>query len=248
MLFYSPLEQFEILVLFNISNYVIITSFIFSLFIIFFLLLRLNFFIFKNTSIFSTKYYFILQKLYNFIINEVYFQQTSKNATSFFVSLFFYIFIIVFGFNFFSLLPNSEALSAQFFVAIYLALTCNLGFMWTTLERFGYYFFKIFSPSGIPNIIMPLVIFTEVLSYLMRSLSMGLRLFANLMAGHTLLHILTSFATLIYISSSMVGFLLIIIIVLLVSGLELVIAFLQAYIFITLLSIYSNDVFKSPVH
>jgi ATP synthase subunit 6 len=247
-MFYSPLEQFETLVLINITNYFIITSFGFSLVIIFILFHRLNFFIFQNTIILSNKYYFLLQKLYNFIINEVYFQQTLKNATSFFVSLFFYIFIIIFGFNFFSLLPSSEALSAQFFVAFYLALVCNLGFFWNTLERFGYYFFKIFSPSGIPNIIMPLVIFTEILSYAIRSLSMGLRLFANLMAGHTLLHILASFGVIMYISGFGIGFLFISIVILFVSGLELVIAFLQAYIFVTLLSIYSNDVFKTPVH
>ena len=111
----------------------------------------------------------------------------------------------------------------------------------------GISFLKLFVPKGGPIWLIPLIVVIEFISYLLRTFSLSIRLFANMMAGHTLLHILASF-TLGFIEAgytiaSVIPF----IIILAVVVLELGIAFLQAYVFLILLSIYLNDSFH-PSH
>ena len=108
-------------------------------------------------------------------------------------------------------------------------------------------YFVLFLPEGIPVLIVPLLILIEYVSYLSRIFSLALRLFANMMSGHILLKILINFIWVI-VSSSISSWVWIgfpISIIFLVIGLEFVIAFLQAYVFIVLISIYLNDVINT---
>ena len=103
--------------------------------------------------------------------------------------------------------------------------------------------FVLFLPKGAPLLITPFLVVIEVTSYLARVFSLAIRLFANLMSGHTLLKILSGFGwNLINLGSFWVflGFLSLVI-VFLVSGLEIVIAMLQAYVFTILVTIYMSD-------
>jgi ATP synthase subunit 6 len=104
-------------------------------------------------------------------------------------------------------------------------------------------FFKLFVPSGVPAALLPLIVMIEVLSYVIRTFSLALRLFANMMAGHTLLQILSSFVVVFVSTGGLASILgvLPLLLVLAVSVLELAIAFLQAYVFTILLAIYLND-------
>jgi len=103
-------------------------------------------------------------------------------------------------------------------------------------------FFLLFIPSNAPLWLMPLLIPIEILSYSLRPFSMAIRLFANMMAGHTLMYILSSFFLFCLFSDffffSFIGFL----VVVAVLVLENLIAFIQAYIFFFLLTIYFKDV------
>jgi ATP synthase subunit 6 len=101
----------------------------------------------------------------------------------------------------------------------------------------------LFLPEGIPLVISIILIAIEFISYFSKVLSLSIRLFANMMSGHTLLKILIAFAwTIIWLGFSFSVFGVIpIFIVFLVTGLEFVIAFLQAYVYVVLVSIYLND-------
>nr|QFP99041.1 ATP synthase F0 subunit a [Rhizaria sp.] len=107
--------------------------------------------------------------------------------------------------------------------------------------------FVLFLPEGVPVPIIPFLILIEYVSYISRIFSLAIRLFANMMSGHILLKILISFIWAIA-GSSLIHWVWIglpMTIVFLVIGLEFAIAFLQAYVFIVLISIYLNDVINT---
>ena len=102
-------------------------------------------------------------------------------------------------------------------------------------------FLKLFVPSGAPKALLPLIVVIEIASYLIRTISLSVRLFANMLAGHTLLFIMASFVMAFLASSYSFLGLLPFVIILAVYVLELGIAFIQAYVFIILVTIYLND-------
>jgi F-type H+-transporting ATPase subunit a len=118
------------------------------------------------------------------------------------------------------------ALSAVIFIGVTV-----LGFI-----KHGIHFLKFFVPSGIPIALMPLLVIVEVISYFTRPISLSVRLFANMMAGHTMIKVFAGFVV-------MMGFAGIAPLALIVAftGLEILIAFLQAYVFAILTCIYLND-------
>jgi len=111
------------------------------------------------------------------------------------------------------------------------------------IKNLGFTFFKIFVPRGIPAWLMPLLVVIEILSFCVRPISLGIRLFANLLAGHILLFIIAS-ATLAFCHIFLLLGALPLFFLFLFIILEIGIAFLQAYVFTILLCIYLNDAFN----
>jgi len=109
-------------------------------------------------------------------------------------------------------------------------------------------FLSLFIPKNVPDILLPFLVIIEIISYISRTFSLAIRLFANMVAGHALLHILINSVTsnIKLITNIYVLPFVIIPVALLIAIilLELGIAFLQAYVFIVLFSIYLNDAFK----
>ena len=151
------------------------------------------------------------------------------------------LFVWVFGWvgfnNLAGLVPWGFTVTSHLCVNLFLALGFNLGFLFWGVRRHGLGFLRLFVPAGAPAWLLPFIVVIEVASYLIRPLSLALRLFANMMAGHTLVHILLGFAA---AGSPRVG--------LLASGavfavtlLEAGIALLQAYVFVVLCCIYTRD-------
>jgi F-type H+-transporting ATPase subunit a len=107
----------------------------------------------------------------------------------------------------------------------------------------GLHFFNLFVPKGIPIYILPLIICIEVLSFLSRPISHSVRLFANMLAGHITLKVFASFITLLGSAGiiGMAGATLPLAMVVALTALELLVAFLQAYVFAILTCIYLND-------
>jgi F-type H+-transporting ATPase subunit a len=158
-----------------------------------------------------------------------------KEGRSYF-PLIFSIFIFVFFGNLLGMIPYIFTFTSHIAVTLTMAL---LIFIMVTLIAFfkhGMKFFSFFLPEGVPIILAPLMIAIEVISYFTRPFSLSVRLFANMMAGHTLLKVIGGFVVPLGFFgfvpvAGLVG----------VMGLEFLIAFLQAYIFTILTCIYIND-------
>jgi F-type H+-transporting ATPase subunit a len=118
-----------------------------------------------------------------------------------------------------------------------------------TVVIYGFYrnglkFFRIFVPSGIPIYILPLVVVIEIISFLTRPLSHSVRLFANMLAGHITLKVFAGFVVLLGTSLGAIGWIGGIVplaLTVALTALELLVAFLQAYVFAILTCIYLND-------
>lgn len=183
--------------------------------------------------------------MYLFIL-DILIQQTHGEGIKYF-PFFFNIFLLILCCNFFGLLPFSFTITAHLSITFFFALSFNLGFFFIGLFKNKFKFFLLFVPQGAPKALLPLIIIIEIVSYLIRTFSLSIRLFANMMAGHCLLFIISSLVfTLIYLYSWFI-FIILLIIYVLIFLLEFAVAFLQAYVFTILLSIYLNDGLH-PVH
>ena len=137
----------------------------------------------------------------------------------------------------------------QFTVASHLIVTAALAFLvFFTVLFYGLYknglkFFNLFVPSGVPIYILPLVVFIEVISFFLRPVSHSVRLFANMLAGHIALKVFASFVTMLA-AFGIVGWFGAVLplgLTVALTALELLVAFLQAYVFAILTCIYLND-------
>jgi ATP synthase subunit 6 len=161
-----------------------------------------------------------------------------------YISLIFFLFLFLFLSNILGMIPYSFTVTSQFIFTFALALIFFFGATYIGLVKHRLRFFGLFLPDGAPLAIMPFIITIEIISYIARVFSLSIRLFANMMAGHTLLNILAWFCWSMFLALGIwlnIG-IFPLIIIFLVTGLEMAIAFLQAYVFTVLVCIYLNDV------
>ena len=155
--------------------------------------------------------------------------------------------LLFFGTKKKSLIPSKLQLvtemSYAFTVTSHIIVTFVLAsfiFIGVTIIGFikhGIGYLKLFVPSGVPLVLMPLIVIIEIISYLSRPISLSVRLFANMMAGHTMMKVFGGFV----ISLGIVGGWLPLSFSVALTGLEILVAFLQAYVFAILTCIYLND-------
>lgn len=151
-------------------------------------------------------------------------------------SLIFTIFMFVLFGNFLGMLPYSFTFTSHIAVTLSMALVIFVLVTVIAFFKHGIRFFSFFLPAGVPIFLAPLMIVIEVISYFTRPFSLSIRLFANMMAGHTLLKVVGGFV----FPLGILGFVPLAGLVA-ITGLEFLIAFLQAYIFTILTCIYIND-------
>lgn len=261
----QPFEQFEIFIIdwFSsptiINNYFFLslsyyTNFVYYLLFVLILtsLLIINFY--KKGSVIrvgfaayrlvSSKSQLIIERFYIFIFELVYQQVGFLGQT--FVPLFFSLFSFILFANIVGLVPFSFTLTSHIMLTFTLSFSIFIGL---TLLAIFYQpnFFELFIPKGVPAALVPFLFIIEIISYVSRTFSLAIRLFANMMSGHVLLHILTGFCAFLFsdfygIIGKIIFFIPFILIVAII-GLEFGIAFLQAYVFCVLISIYLCDVF-----
>lgn len=148
----------------------------------------------------------------------------------------FTLFVFLLLGNMMGLIPYSFTYTSHLVVTFSLAAVVFIGTTFIGFAKHGVKFFSFFLPHGTPWYIAPLLVPIEILSYLTRPVSLSLRLFANMTAGHTLLKVFGSFV----FAMSVFGFVPLAATFAL-TGLELLVAFLQAYVFTILSCIYLND-------
>jgi F-type H+-transporting ATPase subunit a len=155
----------------------------------------------------------------------------------------FTIFMFVLFANVIGLIPYTFTVTTHIIITAALALTVFLTVIVYGLYRNGLKFFGLFVPHGVPIYILPLIVFIEVLSFLSRPISHSVRLFANMLAGHITLKVFASFITLLGGLGilGVAGATLPLAMVVALTALELLVAFLQAYVFAILTCIYLND-------
>jgi F-type H+-transporting ATPase subunit a len=192
-----------------------------------------------NMKVIPTRFQSLVELIYKFVVQTLK-QQAGQGAVLYFPLIFLAFIFILFA-NLIGLLPLGFTTTGHIAVTFTIAFGFNLGFFILGFVKHGIGFLKFFVPSDAPKPLLPLIIVIEVVSYALRTFSLAIRLFANMMAGHTLLFILSSFILAFLHSSYAIFALFPFILVLAVIGLEVGIAFLQAYVFMVLLSIYLND-------
>jgi len=178
---------------------------------------------------------------YEFVANTI--QTTAGKEGMKFFPLVFTLFMFILVSNIIGLIPYTFTVTSHIIITASLALLVFLTVIVYGLYKHGLKFFGLFVPSGIPIYILPLIVFIEVLSFLSRPISHSVRLFANMLAGHITLKVFASFVTLLggLGIAGIVGATLPLLLVVALTALELLVAFLQAYVFAILTCIYLND-------
>ena len=146
--------------------------------------------------------------------------------------------------NLIGIIPYTFTVSSQIIVTAALALLVFFTVLIYGLYKNGLKFFKIFVPSGVPVYVLPLVVFIEVLSFLLKPVSHSVRLFANMLAGHIALKVFAGFVAMLGFSLGAIGWIggiAPLALTIALTALELLVAFLQAYVFAILTCIYLND-------
>jgi F-type H+-transporting ATPase subunit a len=156
----------------------------------------------------------------------------------------FTIFMFILVLNLLGLVPYSFTVTSHIIVTFALAamvwlIITAIGFM-----NHGVGFLKLFVPSGVPWWLLPIIVVIELISYMIRPISHSVRLFANMMAGHAMLKVFAGFV----ISLGVIGGWAPFVFLLGFTGLELVVAILQAFIFTVLTCIYLNDAVNMHHH
>ena len=149
----------------------------------------------------------------------------------------FTLFMFVLLGNLLGMVPYSFTFTSHIVVTFAMAIVI---FIFVTILGFvkhGMHFFSFFAPPGTPVVMLPLLVPIEVISYLSRPISLSVRLFANMLAGHTLIKVIAGFIPALGVIFGVLPLALVVAL----TGLEILIAFLQAYVFAILTCLYIND-------
>ncbi len=189
----------------------------------------------RGRAMVPTRMQSIAELSYEFIANMLK-DNVGTEGRPYFPFIFTLFMFILFA-NMLGMIPYSFTTTSHIIVTFALALVVWVGVTIIGIAKNGAGFLKLFVPSGVPLALMPLLVVIEVISYCVRPISLSVRLFANMMAGHTMLKVFGGFV----IALSWWGGWAPLLFVVALTGLEIGIAFLQAYVFTILTCLYLHD-------
>lgn len=246
-IFTSPLEQFEVTPFISLNAPILgsanltLTNLGFYSIIILLLSIGVHLLASNNRSLVPSRWSIGLESSYASLHGMVKEQIGSANEMflPFIYALFFFIIIANLNGN----VPYSFAIATSAIVSLGLSFTIWFGSTILGLQRHGVHFFSYFVPAGTPLGLVPLLVLVELISYIARAFSLGVRLFANLVAGHTLLKILTGFLFPMFTMGPLMLLVAILPMSLFIAliGLEIAVSIIQAYVFTILTCIYIKD-------
>ena len=234
---HSPLAQFEIKTLVplefggidasftNSSLFMVATVVVVSLFLILAM---------RRAALVPGRWQSMAELSYVFVANVMK-DTVGSEGRKYFPFIFTVFMFILFG-NLLGMLPYSFTFTSHIIVTFTIAAVIFVGVTLIALAKHKMHFFSFFMPPGVPMLLAPLLVPIEIISYLSRPISLSVRLFANMLAGHTLLKVFAGFI----VSLGVFGIAPWAFVVAL-TGLEIVIAFLQAFVFTMLTCLYLND-------
>jgi F-type H+-transporting ATPase subunit a len=178
---------------------------------------------------------------YEFVANTL--RSTAGTEGMRFFPLVFSLFMFILAINMIGMIPYAFTVTSHIIITVSLALLVFVTVIVYGFWKNGLGFFKVFVPSGIPIYILPLVVLIEVMSFISRPVSHSVRLFANMLAGHITLKVFAGFVTMLGTFGFLgwLGATLPLALTVALTALELLVAFLQAYVFTILTCIYLND-------
>ena len=237
---HSPLDQFKIEKLFDLQISGIDISFTnSSLYMVLTTLVAITFMTLatRKKSLIPGRLQTIAESTYNFIIDIT--KTSIGNEGNKFFPLIFSLFIFILLCNILGMTPYSFTVTSHIIITFALSMIAFLTITIFAISRNGFKgFFHMFLPSGVPIIMAPIIFVIEFFSYLIRPITLSVRLFANIVAGHVLLKVVAGFIVSLGI---IFGFAPMIFAVLM-TGFELFVAILQSYIFVVLICAYLGDV------
>ncbi len=189
----------------------------------------------RRASVIPGKLQLLLETSYDFITSMI--GDTIGKGGKAYAPFIFTVFMFVLFSNLLGMLPYSFTITSHFAVTLTLAMFFFIVITIIGFMNHGLHFLSLFLPAGAPKALAPLLVFLELVSYLVRPFTLSLRLFLNMMAGHVILKVFAGFSVMVGVYF---GFLPALFNVLFV-GFEFFVAALQAYIFTILICIYLND-------
>jgi len=241
----SPLDGFEVISLLSLNAPIVgylninLTNFALYSIIVLFLIISLHIMANNDSKLLPSKWSISLESLFATISTMVRGQIGREIYLPFIYSLFFFVLIA----NFVGNVPYSFTITSSVILSIGLSVTIFIGVTILGLTKHKLHFFAYFIPSGTPIALVPLLVLIELVSYFARAGSLGIRLFANMMAGHTLLKILSTFLYQLFGSGIIVAVITLIPFSIFVAliGVEVAVSFIQAYVFTILTCSYIKD-------
>jgi F-type H+-transporting ATPase subunit a len=192
-------------------------------------------FIVAPRNLIPTRLQSVAESIYEVVDNMTH-EVLHENARTYFPFVLTLFTFILFA-NVLGLVPYTFTVTSHIIVTLALALVVFIGATIIGFIRNGFGYLKLFMPSGVPVFLLPLVVLIEIVSYFIRPMSLSIRLFANMMAGHMMLKVMAGFVVMLGLMAgwlplaAMVG----------LMGLELLVAALQAYVFALLTCMYLSD-------
>ena len=186
----------------------------------------------KEKKIIPDKIQLVAELFYTFVAKMI--SDTAGSKAKPYFPFIFSLFMFVLFCNMVGMLPYSFTVTSHIIVTLIMALFIFIAVTIIGFAKHGFKYLSIFVPSGVPAVLLPLITIIEIISYLSRPVSLSVRLFANMMAGHTMLKVFGGFV----ISLGLLGGWLPLSFSIALTGLEILVAFLQAYVFAILTHLF----------
>ncbi len=250
---HTPLEQFQIILLFSIKLFCFdfsITNLALVNFLVLAIFAAMIFFFSSNVNYLNETSFFFIPNTWQVFIEALYetsaqllFDNINAEGEKYFpfISV---IFTFVLFSNLIGLVPYSFTTTSHLIVTFTLSLSIFIGLNIICIQKHKFHMLSLFLPANTSFGLALLLVPIELLSYIFKPISLGVRLFANLMAGHTLLKVIVGFSwSMLLLEDFLAVFhILPLLILVVLMGLELGVALIQAYVFTILTCIYLNDV------
>jgi F-type H+-transporting ATPase subunit a len=243
----SPLNQFEVVSLIGLNAPILghlnvtITNLVLYAFLILLVIVGLHFYGNNDYKLIPSKWSIVFESSFASLSSMVR-EQIGLSSEIYFPFIYSLFFFVLIG-NLISNVPYSFAVTASGVVCLGLSFTIFIGVTLLALSIHGIKFFSFFIPSGTPLALVPLLVLIELVSYIARAGSLGIRLFANIVAGHTLLKILSTFLYKLFSGSLIVAVLTLIPFAIFIGliGLEVAVSLIQAFVLTLLVCSYLKD-------
>ena len=244
---HSPIEQFVVKTLIQIKDPIFGYDISFtnaSLFMVLASIVPLTLLIIgvRSAEMIPGKIQSISEMIFEFVENLL-LENTGNSGRPYFSFIFTLFLLVLFG-NLLGMLPYSYTFTSQIIITFFMAIIIFISVTIIGIFRHGFGFLSLFLPSGTPLVLQPLLFVIEFISYCIRPISLSVRLFANMLAGHTLLKVFGGLAVMLIGSGSLFLVPVAILPIAAIIGmtaLEVLVAVLQAYVFTVLTCIYLND-------